>query len=191
MTISSGHPSVEFTSILNDLKAYLSSRRASGLDYLPVSEKSQELVSSWGEKKNPEPPFFCQGPDRAQIVFVDSTKDFYSGQSGQLLVKIIRAMKLTPEKVFICHTTSLSSLKNKLACVCPQIVITLGEPAARLVLQSKQNIAGLRDRFHRFETYEVMPTYHPKMLLKQPQLKRQVWEDMKQVMAKMGIRHDT
>lgn len=109
----------------------------------------------------------------------------------QLLAKIIEAMGLRLENVFLAHclpTTSSESLRAQILSSGAQIVVALGERPAQLVLSTKADFDSLRSRFHSFSqdtSISVLPTFPPAHLLKNPQAKKIVWEDMKQAMARL------
>jgi len=79
-------------------------------------------------------------------------------------------------------------LQEQLACLRPQIICALGAFAVQTLLQTEERISRLRGRFHRFGDLQVMPTYHPAFLLRNPQYKRAVWEDMQLVQGALGLR---
>jgi DNA polymerase len=78
-------------------------------------------------------------------------------------------------------------LQAQLACLQPRIVCALGNFAAQALLQTEEKISRLRGRFHRFGNIQVMPTYHPAYLLRNPQAKRAVWEDMQLVQRALRL----
>ena len=112
------------------------------------------------------------------MFILDSTAGFFKGDSGILLVKILAAMDLVPESVFICNAADLKSVHDKISNISPEVIITLGSRAARLLLDSGKSLEACRGRFHDYHGIKLMPTLHPALLLKQPSLKREVWEDM-------------
>jgi uracil-DNA glycosylase family 4 len=67
----------------------------------------------------------------------------------------------------------------------PRIIVTLGRPAANVVLGNDAPISALRGRFHEHRGVRVMPTFHPAFLLRQPERKRDAWSDLKQVIAEL------
>ncbi len=127
----------------------------------------------------------------------------FVGEAGQLLERILFAMKLTREDVYICNVIKCRPPKNRdpqedeiaacqqflklqLAAIRPRLIITLGRFATQTLLQSKEPISQLRRRWHAYDSVPVMPTYHPAFLLRMPAAKREVWEDMKQVMHRLA-----
>jgi DNA polymerase len=79
-------------------------------------------------------------------------------------------------------------LQAQLACLRPRVICALGTFAAQTLLQTEERISRLRGRFHRLGDIQVMPTYHPAFLLRNPQYKRAVWEDMQLVQRALGLR---
>jgi DNA polymerase len=121
------------------------------------------------------------------------------GAAGQLLTKVITAMKLTRESVYICNIVKcrppgnrnpepeeirhcLPFLKRQLTVINPRVICALGGVAAHILLETATPISRLRGRFHDFKGIPVMPTFHPAYLLRNPQKKRDVWEDVQKIM---------
>ena len=155
---------------------------------------------------------FGQGAAQARLVFVGEAPGFeedrsglpFVGPAGQLLTKIIEAMKLTRDQVYICNvikcrppdnrdplpdeiSTCRPFLERQLESIKPEVICTLGSHAARTLLDTDLPISRLRGHLHAFKTIKVMPTYHPAYLLRNPERKRDVWEDMKKIMALLRI----
>jgi uracil-DNA glycosylase family 4 len=79
----------------------------------------------------------------------------------------------------------------KLGCLAPRIVVALGRPAANLLLGRDAPISALRGKFHEHRGVKVLPTFHPAYLLREPERKRDTWNDLKLVIAeldRLGIR---
>ncbi|MFQ5590518.1 MAG: uracil-DNA glycosylase [Phycisphaerae bacterium] len=164
---------------------------------------------------------FGQGDPSARVVFTGEAPGYeedqqglaFVGRAGQLLTRMISAMGLTRDDVFICNVLKCRPPGNRdpsaeeiLACspylreqleiIRPEVLVALGSPAAKTLLRTSQSIGKLRGRFHEYYLSErpgdgpfipVMPTYHPAYLLRNPAEKRKVWEDLQQVMAKLGL----
>lgn len=136
----------------------------------------------------------------------------FVGRAGQLLDKIIAAMGLKRSDVFICNVlkcrppdnrdpkpdeiiSCMPYLKAQLAAIRPEIIVALGAHAARTLLNTEKPIGQLRGKFHDFyfdenaEPVKLMPTYHPAYLLRNysDENRRRVWEDMKVVVAELGL----
>ena len=126
------------------------------------------------------------------------------GAAGQLLTKIIQAMGLAREDVYICNIIKcrppgnrnplpeeidacLPFLKQQLTEIQPDYICALGAVAARTLLKTETPISRLRGRLHSFGNISLMPTFHPAYLLRNPDKKRDVWEDIQMLMREMGL----
>ena len=155
---------------------------------------------------------FGVGDPRARLMFVgeapgedeDLKGEPFVGKAGQLLTKMIEAMGLRREDVYICNTVKCRPpnnrnpepdelaacepfLKGQLASVKPEVIVTLGKFAAQALLRDQTPITRLRGQWREYEGIPVMPTFHPAYLLRSPQEKVKVWEDLKDVMKKLGL----
>ena len=165
---------------------------------------------------------FGQGSPVARIVFVGEAPGHeediqglaFVGRAGQLLTKMIEAMGLTRDEVFICNvlkcrppnnrdpaTDEIAScwpyLDQQLRIIRPQVIVALGKPAAQTLLRTQESIGRLRGQWHDYyiggpleggEPIPLMPTYHPAYLLRNPPDKTKAWSDLKQVMQKLGLK---
>jgi DNA polymerase len=154
---------------------------------------------------------FADGNIAAELCFIgeapgadeDAKGLPFVGAAGQLLNKIIVASGLKREEVYICNIlkcrppgnrTPLPDeaancrdfLDRQLALVQPKYIVALGACAAMNLLQTTTSIGKLRGRFHDYKGIPVLATYHPAYLLRSPENKKFVWEDMKLLLAKMG-----
>jgi len=150
---------------------------------------------------------FGKGDHKARLVFVgegpgleeDASGEPFVGAAGMLLAKIIQAIKLTREQVYICNILKCRPpenrnpepdeiekcfpfLKRQIAAIKPDFICTLGTFASQTLLETKKPISKLRGRFYDFMGIKLIPTYHPAYLLRSPDKKRDVWEDMKKLM---------
>jgi uracil-DNA glycosylase family 4 len=150
---------------------------------------------------------FGEGNPRADLVFVgeapgadeDAQGRPFVGRAGQLLTKIIVAMGLKREEVYICNILKCRPPGNRnplpdeiaacepflirqLGAIRPRVICALGSFAAHTLLKSEAPISVLRGRFHRYQGIPLMPTYHPAYLLRNPGAKKQVWEDVQAIM---------
>lgn len=155
---------------------------------------------------------FGVGNPMAQICFVgeapgadeDERGEPFVGRAGQLLTKIIEACQLKREDVFILNVLKCRPPNNRtplptevhncrpfldrqLAVIRPQYICCLGGVAAQTLLETDRTIGQLRGQFHDYRGIPVMCTYHPAYLLRNPSAKREVWEDMKKLLAKLGV----
>jgi DNA polymerase len=75
---------------------------------------------------------------------------------------------------------------RQIKAIKPEVVVALGKFASQTLLQTKEIISRLRGKFHDYYGIPLMPTFHPSALLRDPVKKREVWEDMQQVMKLLG-----
>ena len=180
---------IQFSRVIKDFSQYLSFQKNHGNRFFAISKESESLMEKWGETSQSQEPFFFQGSENADIFIIDSGTAFFKGKSGELLSKIIAAMKLTTDCVFICNAGDVKAVDEKIKIVAPRVIITLGSKAVQLLLDIKQPLEKFQGKFHEYDGIKVMPTFHPSLLLKHKEYKRHVWEDMKQVMEYTGIRY--
>ena len=149
---------------------------------------------------------FGTGNPNADLLFVgeapgrdeDIKGEPFVGEAGKLLTKIIEAIKLRREDVYICNVlkcrpsenrnplpeeieTCKPFLERQIMAIRPKLICALGKFAAQTLLDTQTPISSLRGRFHNYKGIPLMPTYHPAYLLRNPDMKRDVWEDMKLV----------
>ena len=128
----------------------------------------------------------------------------FMGEPGQLLDNMIKAMGLSREQVYITHVVKcrppsnrhplameiqacIPCLKKQIAAVHPDVICTLGAIATQALLGQTKDVAGLRGRFHPYGLAKIIPTFHPALLLRKPEHKRQAWEDLKKIMEALGL----
>ena len=149
---------------------------------------------------------FGQGNPKAELMFVgeapgrdeDEQGLAFVGKAGQLLTKIIEAMGKKREDVFIANVLKCRPPNNRnpepdevatcrpflfeqIRLIAPKVIVTLGTFAAQAVLETDEPIGRLRGRWRSAQGVKVMPTFHPAFLLRTPERKKDVWEDMKLV----------
>jgi DNA polymerase len=154
---------------------------------------------------------FGAGNPGAKLVFVGEAPGFeedrqglpFVGRAGQLLTKIIESIGIARDDVYICNVlkcrppnnrnpepveveTCSPFLRAQLEVIRPEIVCCLGTFAAQTVLGMKVPISKLRGQFHEIDGIRYIATFHPAYLLRNPEKKREVWEDMKRVRAALG-----
>ncbi len=164
----------------------------------PLCETRTKTVPGQGST-TPEIMFVGEGPgadeDRQGLAFV--------GRAGQLLTKIIEAMGYRREDVWIGNIVKcrppgnrtpfpdemnacLPYLREQIALLKPKIIVCLGATAVKGLFDTQTGITKLRGTWMSFEGIDTMPTYHPAYLLRNPAGKKDVWEDMKAVLEKLG-----
>jgi uracil-DNA glycosylase family 4 len=156
---------------------------------------------------------FGEGNQHARLVFVgeapgmdeDLTGKPFVGQAGKLLTDIIRAMGLTRDQVYICNIvkchppgnrdpeadeieTCLPFLREQITLIQPEVICTLGRISLQSLVDKRLKITRDRGRWYSYMDIPLMPTYHPAYLLRYPQAKKQVWEDVQMIMKKLGLK---
>ncbi|MEO8216030.1 MAG: uracil-DNA glycosylase [Acidobacteriota bacterium] len=128
----------------------------------------------------------------------------FVGRAGQLLTDIIKAMKLTREGVYIANVIKCRPpgnrnpepeeieacrpfIKKQIELVQPRVIVTLGRIALQGMMERSLSISATRGQWLQYAGIRLMPTYHPAYLLRNPSAKKDVWTDMKKVMAELGI----
>ena len=124
----------------------------------------------------------------------------FVGRAGQLLTKIIEAIGLKRDDVYIANVIKCRPPGNRnpdpdeveacepflfrqIDAIQPRVIVALGTFAARTLLKTQDPISRLRGRVYEFRGAKLIPTFHPAFLLRSPDRKRDVWEDMKKVRA--------
>jgi DNA polymerase len=153
---------------------------------------------------------FGSGNPSAEIIFVGEAPGYeedqqglpFVGEAGRLLTKIIESIGIKREDAYICNILKCRPpgnrnpepdevlvcspfLKRQIAAIRPKIVCCLGKFAAQTMLQRADPISRLRGEFHDIDGMRVIATFHPAYLLRSPEKKREVWEDMKQIRAEL------
>ncbi|MBQ4552282.1 MAG: uracil-DNA glycosylase [Clostridia bacterium] len=151
-----------------------------------------------------------QGDVNASLMFIGegpgADEDLqglaFVGAAGQLLTKMISAMGMTREEVYICNIVKcrppqnrvpdpaeaaacLPYLRQQVALVRPRVIVLLGSTAAKTLLREDFRITRERGKWIEKKGVWFMPTYHPAALLRDESKKRDVWNDLKLVMAKL------
>src|SRR5262249_16448961 len=133
----------------------------------------------------------------------DAQGEPFVGAAGQLLNRIISACGMKREDVYICNILKSSpprnplphlherahgrgALERQLELIRPKFICALGACAAQNLLNTSLSIGRLRGQFHNYRGIRVLCTYHPAYLLRSPDKKKEVWEDMKKLMARLG-----
>ena len=180
-------PEHEFLLTVEAFSQYLKQQQNLGNQQISFKETSRKIIEKWGTAAWYSHGFTAKGPVDARLVFVDSDGSFFDGPEGQLFVKILKAMHLTASQIYICNTANLDRIKTHTQTHSPRVLVTLGEKAGQMLLNTQDRLFGFRGRFFEFNGIQVMPTHHPKALLETPSLKRQTWDDMQQVMTRAGL----
>jgi uracil-DNA glycosylase family 4 len=155
---------------------------------------------------------FGSGNPAARLCFLgeapgadeDASGEPFVGRAGQLLTKIIEACTLTRDEVYILNVLKCRPPENRrpepeevancrgyferqIEAIRPEFICCLGTSAAQSLLRTDETIGKLRGRWFDYGPATVICTYHPSYLLRNPAAKRDVWDDMQHLMARMGI----
>ena len=156
---------------------------------------------------------FGTGDPNARLCFLgeapgadeDASGEPFVGRAGQLLTDmIVKGMKLRREDVYILNVLKCRPpgnrppapdevencsgfLQRQLQIIRPEFICCLGAVAAQSLLKTPVSIGKLRGRFHKHGDADVICTYHPAYLLRNPSAKKDVWEDLQVLMKKMGM----
>ena len=151
---------------------------------------------------------FGEGNEKAILMLVGEGPGYeedvqgrpFVGKAGQLLTKILQSIHLEREEVYIANIIKCRPPQNRnpesdeiSAChpfllrqiqvIQPKIICALGTFAAQSLLQTGEKISALRGKIFDLHGIRVIPTYHPAFLLRNPERKKEVWEDMKRIAA--------
>jgi DNA polymerase len=155
---------------------------------------------------------FGVGNPNADLMFIgeapgrdeDIQGEPFVGRAGQLLTDIIKAMKLTRDDVYIANVIKCRPpdnrnpepdeldqcrpfLRRQVALIRPKVIVTLGKFGLQSLTEKSYAISAVRGQWLDYDGIKLMPTYHPAYLLRTPSAKKDVWSDMKKVMAELGI----
>jgi len=145
-----------------------------------------------------------EGAERARLVVIgegpgkteDQTGRPFVGKAGELLTKILSAIGLAREQVFICNIVKCRPPENRtplydeiascvpylfrqIELIGPSVILAMGNTAAQTLLNTKQSLGALRNKVHRFRGVPVIVTYHPAALLRNPNWKKPTWDDVR------------
>lgn len=207
---------------LRRTKIFLETLRESGVESIALgtrSAKKEETLSNLRDRvlactqclelvNNRHTVVFGSGNPKAELVFVGEAPGAeedrqglpFVGRAGQLLTKMIEAIKLHREDVFIANVLKCRPpgnrpplpqeiencqpyLAKQLTLIKPKLICALGSFAAQTLLKTTAPISSLRGRVHHYEGIPVICTFHPAYLLRNPAEKKRSWEDLKKVRA--------
>jgi len=144
--------------------------------------------------------FIGEAPGRDE----DIQGEPFVGRAGQLLTDIIKAMKLSRDDVYIANVIKCRPPENRnpepdeldecrpyirqqVEIIQPKVIVTLGRFALQSLTEKAFAISSVRGQWLDYNGVKVMPTYHPAYLLRNPAAKKEVWADMKKVIAELGL----
>ncbi|MBU0994037.1 MAG: uracil-DNA glycosylase [Proteobacteria bacterium] len=220
-------------SVLDEIKTSLACLAELGVKGVDCSRESLDRLEKWGKggsiqidslesisddirvcnkcslhRKQSKKPLE-KGPENAALVFVVHWPDTepalpFSGPSGELLLKIIQAMHIQADDIYILNILKcrpdgdispfsddtkacMAFLMRQLVVIKPKVICAMGPFAAHALLNTDRPLDSLRGRFHEYHGISVMPTHHPDMLMVNPEKKRDVWDDVKKIMERIGL----
>ena len=204
------YPKAKKEFILNNDKSIKSKKEA--LEILRLEISRNECCQLCKTRTN---LVFGGGSPNAKLVFVGEApgreEDLqgipFVGRAGQLLTKIIASIGLTRKDVYICNILKCRPPGNRnpfpteiLACepylvkqleiIQPRIICALGKFAAQTLLRDQTSISRLRGKFFDYKGIKLIPTFHPAYLLRNPDGKRLVWEDMKKIEKELASQRE-
>lgn len=207
--------------VLRAIRAYLKMEREGGIsEYLFSSKTKDKKIASLKDEtmrckrcslaKTRRNVVFGAGNINARLMFVGEAPGYeedvqgepFVGKAGMLLTKIIEAMGLNREDVYIssilkCRPTQnrnplpeeisecVGYLYKQIEYINPKVICGLGKFASQTLLNTDTPITKLRGNWHEFRGIRFMPTYHPAYLLRNPRDKKIVWQDMKEIMEQL------
>ncbi|MDO8527064.1 MAG: uracil-DNA glycosylase [Deltaproteobacteria bacterium] len=159
----------------------------------PLCEGRKNIVFGVGNP-NAELMFVGEAPGRDE----DAQGEPFVGRAGQLLNNIIKAMEMERSDVYIANiakcrppenraplpneaATCIPFLHQQIETIKPKVIVCLGSVATKYLLETERSISTSRGQWFEFKGIKVMPTYHPAYLLRNPDAKKPVWEDMQKV----------
>lgn len=187
----------------------------------PMMPKSLDLLKKEVEQcyqcvlaKTRSTVVFARGNPMSSLVFVGEAPGFeedrqglpFVGEAGVLLDRILFAMGLSTDDVYICNLIKCRPpanrnpeadevaacrpyLERQLELIKPKVIVTLGRFAAQSLLGVQTPISRLRGNWYEYQGVPVLPTFHPAYLLRKPADKKYVWEDMKKVQQRLLPEH--
>jgi DNA polymerase len=214
--------------IMDDIRCYLNYMGRLGCHGVALSEGAVKILEAWDEGAGSETLdtiqddlgdcqrcklwkmrkhiVFGAGNPEARLVLVGEGPGYeedlqgipFVGLAGQLLTKILKAIHLKRQDVYICNVIKcrppgnrnpepdeiaacIPFLHRQIKAIKPDLICAMGTFAAQRLLQTDRPISKLRGRFHAYEGIPLLPTYHPAFLLRNPAKKRDVWEDMQKL----------
>lgn len=155
---------------------------------------------------------FARGTGSSGVCFVgegpgadeDAQGQPFVGKAGQLLDRMIEAMGLGRDEVYVCNIVKcrppdnrkpepdemaacMPYLSEQLELVAPRVIVALGATAVQGLLGTSEGIMRMRGKWKSYRgQIDVMPTFHPAYLLRTPAAKREVWEDLQEVLRRIG-----
>jgi uracil-DNA glycosylase family 4 len=179
---------------------------------LEVLEQIVRECTRCGLCKQRKQAVFARGTGSSGVCFVgegpgadeDAQGLPFVGKAGQLLDRMIEAMGLGRDEVYVCNIVKcrppdnrkpeldemaacMPYLNEQLELIAPRVIVALGATAVQGLLGTSDGIMRLRGKWKSYRgQIDVMPTFHPAYLLRTPAAKREVWEDLQEVLRRIG-----
>jgi DNA polymerase len=178
---------------------------------LQMLEEAVRPCTRCGLAKGRKQTVFARGTGSSGVCFVgegpgadEDAQGFpFVGKAGQLLDRMIEAMGLDRDEVYVCNVVKcrppdnrkpeleemaacMPYLNQQLELVAPQVIVALGATAVQGLFGTTEGITRMRGKWKTLRQIPVMPTFHPAYLLRTPAAKREVWEDLQEVLRKIG-----
>ena len=153
-----------------------------------------------------------EGPHDANVMFIGEAPGYHEnrlgrpfvGAAGRFLEELLASINMRREDVYICNVIKCRPPNNRdplpeevsiceeflirqIAAIKPEVIVGLGRFAVHSLLKTKTPISRIRGEWQSYQGIPMMPTYHPAYLLRNPEGKRDVWEDMKDVLRRLQI----
>jgi uracil-DNA glycosylase family 4 len=214
-------PRREVLRLIGHVRSYVLYRKSLGCETLPRSKVSPPTLIAIREelgechrcqlsatRKN---IVFGEGDEKARLVFVGEGPGYdedaigrpFVGKAGQLLTRIIAAIGMRRDEVYITNVVKCRPPQNRtpwpneiarcypflvrqLRAIHPAVICALGNTPAQTLLGTDAGITTLRGTFRLWEGIKVMPTFHPAYLLRNPERKKETWNDMKAIQKELA-----
>lgn len=175
--------------------------QAEGCTRCRLCEGRNKVVFGVGNTRHPLIAFVGEGPGADE----DRIGEPFVGKAGQLLTAAItKGLGLQREQVYICNVVKCRPPENRaplpdetaactpylyrqLELIAPSVIITLGQPAQRALSGVDMGITKLRGKWQQWRGIPLMPTFHPAYILRNPPAKKEFWEDLQEVMKRLGL----
>ena len=166
-----------------------------------VLHQSRKNVVFGTGNLNPDLVFVGEGPSSEEDL---KGKPFFGKASELLAAAIEKGMKLKKEDVYLCNVvkcrppnnraplpeeiqTCSGYLEKQLKFLNPKVIVALGNPAMKALTKKDEGITKVRGQWLKWNDFDVMPTFHPAYILRNPDAKKDFWNDLKLVMTRLGI----
>ena len=184
---------------------------AGGQERLALLAEAVKSCTQCGLCKARKQTVFARGTGSSGVCFVgegpgadeDAQGLPFVGKAGQLLDRMIEAMGLGRDEVYVCNVVKcrppdnrkpepeemaacMPYLSEQLELIAPKVIVALGATAVQGLLGTTEGITRMRGKWKTFGEIHVMPTFHPAYLLRTPAAKREVWEDLQEVLRHIG-----